>query len=124
MTASSTASIVARNTGSRTSPGTNDSWQRLASGSSKNVARGAGKDAALAVEKARKISPELSPDGVPARPIPIEMRFATRLSWFGRRGRSVAITVMIEPCSRDHRVSFVRCLPTGTPSTVNHGRTP
>ena len=54
----------------------------------------------LAVEKARKMSPETLPaDRRRCAPRPSAARIATRLSWCGSSGASVATTTMIEPVS-------------------------
>ena len=51
----------------------------------------------FAVEKAMKISPELFSPSPPMRPTPSEARLATRSSWWGSNGASVATTMMMEP---------------------------
>ncbi len=70
------------------------------------------------------MSPELLPDGVPPRPMPIAARRARRSSCVGISGASVARMTMIEPFSRLQSVSSVMLFPTGTPQTVSQGRSP
>ena len=88
--ASSTASTVASNMPSSWSFGTNDTCCRP---------RSAFAAPGLAVEKARKMSPEPLPAVPPVREMPIAERAAMRLSCVGNSGASVATTTMIEPSS-------------------------
>ena len=50
-----------------------------------------------------KISPEPLPEVAPVRARPREARRASRSSWCGSSGASVATTMMIEPSSLQHR---------------------
>src|SRR5919202_6253 len=68
----------------------------------------------LAVENARKMSPELFSPLPPIRPTPSATRVATRLSWCGRSGASVATTTMIEPAP-----SSSSSLPRGVPEVAD-----
>ena len=79
----------------------------------------------LAVENARKMSPEPLPDVLPVRARPSVARRARRFSWCGSSGASVATTMMIEPTSprADRRQRRLRGVcgisrPTGTPAIV------
>ncbi len=84
----------------------------------------------LAVEKARKMSPDPLAAVPPRRAMPIGTRRARRSSWWGRSGAVVATTTMIEP-SRSAGGAGARCRsapitsrPTGTPATVRLSREP
>ena len=74
-----------------------------------------------AVEKAMKRSPDPAPAMPPMRPMPSAARRATRRSWCGRSGASVATTTMIEPWSFALRVAGVGQRSAAGP---NRGRVP
>jgi hypothetical protein len=115
ITASSMAWTVAANSGVSAASG-RKSTRRGASPSARA--------AALAVEKARKMSPELCAATEPERAMPRPQRRARRLSWCGSSGASVATTPMIEPTSGPSEAASIRRRPTGSPAMVSCSAVP
>ena len=74
---------------------------------------------ALAVENARKISPEALCEIEPERLTPRPTRRASRLHWCGSSGASVAAMAMIEPPGVERISLPVMWRPTGAPAIVN-----
>ena len=69
-----------------------------------------------ATEKARKISPDELPPGLPERAMPKPARLASERKIASDRGASVAKMTMMEPLSFLAKPPGMAC-PTGTPST-------
>ena len=69
------------------------------------------------------MSPEPFPEVLPVRASPIVARRASRFSWCGSSGASVATTMMIEPVSSPYTVPGIS-RPTGTPATTSCERRP
>ena len=85
----------------------------------------------LAVENARKMSPEKCEPVVPVRARPSGTRRASALHWPGRSGASVATTAITEPAPGGASQagsaigsSSSRSRPTGTPATTSSPREP